>query len=360
MAGGWFIWAFRDAVSKAGYYSTGKMARSYYERLAKEIYSACENGFLTCNLSGFSFSPFLPPWNQTHTATFLFSLPKVIVSLIRFDEIFVGSFPSKGPASYIALAETITHERAVPIAENNQFTLQGWAFAFHGDITVRIVDTDGKPLRHTFIGLVSDDVYNYYKSKNDRVPETARRARFRIVVPCAPKECDNLFIQFNKEEVEIKLPLTESLPLIAEQRGDDINFVIDSAIMSSSVQFAPARKLSLAKSDILSRIAIAYQTLIPILLFLSLIIAMGVGALAGRKNHFEEYQKLRMLIIAVCAVGISSLVFVLALIDATSFPATHTNYLAPLYPLLILAVFLTLSFFRTVWQKKISYQPVTK
>jgi hypothetical protein len=57
IAGGWFMWAFREAVSWAGYYNPlnytgtgvpGQESRQYYQRLAKEINQACDKGLLTC------------------------------------------------------------------------------------------------------------------------------------------------------------------------------------------------------------------------------------------------------------------------------------------------------------------------
>ena len=48
LAGGWFIWAFRDAVALAGYYQSPSDAKNFYTELANEVNAACENGILTC------------------------------------------------------------------------------------------------------------------------------------------------------------------------------------------------------------------------------------------------------------------------------------------------------------------------
>jgi hypothetical protein len=47
-AGGWFIWAFRDAVGSAGHYASPAEADRYYRRLADEIHAACAAGRLSC------------------------------------------------------------------------------------------------------------------------------------------------------------------------------------------------------------------------------------------------------------------------------------------------------------------------
>ena len=55
--GGWFIWAFRDSVSVAGYYASGAKARSFYVRLANEIDAACASGKIHCFNKGHTLSP---------------------------------------------------------------------------------------------------------------------------------------------------------------------------------------------------------------------------------------------------------------------------------------------------------------
>ena len=42
------MWALRDAVAAAGYYSSGKFPEEYYLRLAQEIDNACSKGRLDC------------------------------------------------------------------------------------------------------------------------------------------------------------------------------------------------------------------------------------------------------------------------------------------------------------------------
>jgi hypothetical protein len=54
---GWFIWAFRDAVSAAGDYTSGAKARSFYLQLATEIDTACTAGTIRCRPKGHTLSP---------------------------------------------------------------------------------------------------------------------------------------------------------------------------------------------------------------------------------------------------------------------------------------------------------------
>jgi len=48
LAGGWFVWALRDAVAASGYHRSADTARNFYVRLAKEVNDACDTGRLSC------------------------------------------------------------------------------------------------------------------------------------------------------------------------------------------------------------------------------------------------------------------------------------------------------------------------
>jgi hypothetical protein len=48
IAGGWFVWAFRDAVAAAGHHHSAQSARQFYERLALEVNDACDSHTLNC------------------------------------------------------------------------------------------------------------------------------------------------------------------------------------------------------------------------------------------------------------------------------------------------------------------------
>jgi hypothetical protein len=54
---GWFIWALRDSISVAGYYTSGAKARSFYVKLADQIDAACAAGKIHCRPKGHTLSP---------------------------------------------------------------------------------------------------------------------------------------------------------------------------------------------------------------------------------------------------------------------------------------------------------------
>ncbi len=48
IGGNWMMWAFRDAVFLAGYHTSASQAAKFYEKVAAEVNTACDNGFLSC------------------------------------------------------------------------------------------------------------------------------------------------------------------------------------------------------------------------------------------------------------------------------------------------------------------------
>lgn len=71
MAGGWFMWALRDAVAHYGYYDNAVDADTYYQRLANEVEAACQSGALTCRNGWLALIPQMAPeqWRQAPKAT---------------------------------------------------------------------------------------------------------------------------------------------------------------------------------------------------------------------------------------------------------------------------------------------------
>jgi hypothetical protein len=92
IAGGWFVWAFRNAVSEQGYYASPAKASAYYRRLGDEIQAACDAGRLVC--SG-SWIPLMPPIPPTQLAL----IPARVVAAIARLTLFqrpesLGALPS--------------------------------------------------------------------------------------------------------------------------------------------------------------------------------------------------------------------------------------------------------------------------
>jgi hypothetical protein len=65
IAGGWFMWALRDAVAKTGHHSSPTEAASFYRTLADEVSAACDEGLLICSSFMMPLIPHIPSQQWT-------------------------------------------------------------------------------------------------------------------------------------------------------------------------------------------------------------------------------------------------------------------------------------------------------
>lgn len=113
--GGWFVWAFRDAVSSAGYYEDGRKAENYYTELANEINSLCDEKKLNCLEERNSMSP---PFRTEYIKPLFDALIESGEIVLRFGKLSPGSdATSIGNAELMVLFQKVTLENIVPIEE---------------------------------------------------------------------------------------------------------------------------------------------------------------------------------------------------------------------------------------------------
>lgn len=112
IGGGWFMWALREAVSRAGYHSSGKRAMAYYGRVAREIDAACTEGKLECLPARASM---MAPWRQQFNRPFLETMAKAVPFFSSFTGIAASPAPSRGSQESLALFRDLTHDRLAPI-----------------------------------------------------------------------------------------------------------------------------------------------------------------------------------------------------------------------------------------------------
>ena len=77
----WFMWALRSATAAAGHYSTAREARAFYDRLAREVNAACDDGRLACRPSSNSLLPPLRWRDLTSASEAAYSMITMVVTL---------------------------------------------------------------------------------------------------------------------------------------------------------------------------------------------------------------------------------------------------------------------------------------
>ncbi|MBP6307217.1 MAG: hypothetical protein KA334_00745, partial [Opitutaceae bacterium] len=111
IAGGWFMWALRDAVAATGHTHSAKEALAFYKRIAAEVNQSCAEGRLA---AGPPRSGMLPPWRTGQTQ----ALASTFVEFADFFASFRGfnahSPASMGDTSSLQLFHRMTRERLSP------------------------------------------------------------------------------------------------------------------------------------------------------------------------------------------------------------------------------------------------------
>jgi hypothetical protein len=79
LAGGWFLWIFREAAAAAGHMQSAPEADAYFARIASEIDGACARGELRCHPV---LLPFLHPHAETWAPWLWDSLGEVATSMV--------------------------------------------------------------------------------------------------------------------------------------------------------------------------------------------------------------------------------------------------------------------------------------
>ncbi len=97
--GGWWIWALRDAVQLAGHYRSGAAALAFYERLAREINEACDDGRLSCLPPRATLAP---PFRWHYLRDALSPAARLTGMLVCLGCGSVGSPPSIGTDTALA------------------------------------------------------------------------------------------------------------------------------------------------------------------------------------------------------------------------------------------------------------------
>jgi hypothetical protein len=109
-AGGWFMWALRDAVADAGGYKDPRDAIAFYRRMAAEINLACRKGQLTCRYSPFSQ---LPPAISENVTKTLSALSDVMARISLVTPLPLDPAASEGGSVPIYLAASFLRVKMI-------------------------------------------------------------------------------------------------------------------------------------------------------------------------------------------------------------------------------------------------------
>ena len=320
--GGLFVWALRQSVQQAGYYSDSKKAADYYRKLANEVNSACDKKLLQC---GPKRSSLMPPLRREH----LEKIPSTFIQGIKLISTFADTraqlYPSP-PTSPEALELIRNITRCIISPPSvKQVTVRGWVFR-PGDeaVDVKII-SDSNDV--TIERLEGKDVVKHF---NDN---SARNSRFQI----------NATYHYTCKLVfSIKeRPLAESIlnerPLSFKIHDMKTLFFIDS---SSEININPLAQLDYVtffRINILNRIEDIYSKYFRYFGIISLICYFYTLYLLIRRKVTSLFLINSSILLAIIAR-----LLLISLIHVTSFPAVNVLYLSPVYPIMLIFMCLTI------------------
>lgn len=317
MGGGWFVWAFRDAVAAAGRYESAKTAADYYRRVAAEVNGACEDGRLVCGPERASLTP---PWGNRYLLPLTGSFKKGAVALARFDGFSAASAPSTGPDELLEIFRDMTGGR---LSSDGTFRVAGWAFSPGSPMEISVRDKKGEMISEGVKFLDSPDVYDHFFLKEGKAFPNARKARFFITAHCAA----GCYLYIKKGGAIVERTRFDDLKT---RRTPDLYLTIDSV----NNGFPEQTKLRGVKERILTEIAGVYRRAVPILSILALAAYLAGTALCIRNRELTAFYVLSTALVMAVVIRL----LILAMIDISSFPAMNTAYLSPAYPLLLMSI----------------------
>ncbi|MBF0518273.1 MAG: hypothetical protein HQK92_00950 [Nitrospirae bacterium] len=337
--GGWFLWAFRGAVARAGYYTSARNALNFYELLAHEVNDLCDRKVLDCSQSRETLMPPIWKYGLTDFIKSFFTAGTTAfnnISRITPDE-FENSY---GDTKLLNVFQTITNSRIYP--DTGSVRVRGWAFKKGSpQLQVKLKSIAANPYAFpcafqpiNFQRLDSSDIVAVLKEPS------ADGSRFEIYTQfhsyCALAFYDNSSVLVAETPIINLRDRIKTYDKSVKVQIDIVNF--------DSYAYDLIKDIPSLKYHVLNLIAEIYHSIFPYLC-LTALLCYFINLLIFRK--FSILFCLNTILL----IGIISRLMLLSIIDVTSFPAIDNIYLSPaivllcmFVPLSIMDVFLKIPF----------------
>jgi hypothetical protein len=308
-AGGWFMWALRDGVASLGYYKNPIRVAEYYERLAKEIHSACNKGALKCIKNPIPFIPRI-------TKEAIQSIPGKIIEAISLTiykkQVPLTAGPSWGPISKMeTIQDFLGNPRIVPPYQS-KLQVAGWFYASQEKwISLNCYDNNSKK-NISIVREASPDIAKHFNDAK------AKYQRFSFVL----NDFENCSLSFSNSEIkEIQLNnLLKAQNKNLKYADGHIYFDYFQVANLKQVKWLNFKQLMI---DLYSSISLYLFVIGSLSTVLSLLTVIYL-----RRNATD------LMIIAACLwVLYYSRIAIVVMVDVTSFPGINHLYLLPAFPL---------------------------
>jgi hypothetical protein len=331
---GWFIWAFRQAVAAAGHYSSARDAFAFYERLAAEINTACDDGRIACLASR---ATLMPPFRGQFIEETVLNAPRLGNILLDSGKGEIGAPPSDGPQSLLDRFADLVG----PLSGATQpfVVLRGKSTTAAGLFDIFIRDRDVAPFRAAVRTMPLTETAS---------PQSSRAIEFELTTDCLRPSCE-LVVRWAANERTFPIEsLMAGLAVAATDMELTMSMPTASAIPSASVMRRD-RLLDIARA--VTKIYAGGMSA------LAAMAVLGIFAAIALQRFIMLPHGIVALALA-CFTAVATRIALLAYLDVTSFPAANLSYLSSASPFLL--IFVVLGFYlivqvamayRTKWRR---------
>ena len=336
--GGFYLWAFRDAVRGLGYYRSASASQEYLNRLANEVNQACANGTLDCLPPRQTVTPvwhmeYLPPFlNAAKRALFLvfkFAPPSAELAKLRS---FCEHQPF--PKGLLPLLDTL-----YPCAEPGQMTtITGWAFSPAGEVSLEVLAPNGAQLQPFKLEKMASPELAGEAVRLGISAPGIENARFTLQLSPLPAPDTQLALKTGGQTLAVLDAATGKTRSQTKEIYFHIESINNRRELVSNRQATP---VLLFRLQILTLLNGLYRIVFPVLALGALTVLpllLWRGWRAGKASR----QSLSCLTALLALTGLVSRFGLIALVDTTSFEAVTLWYLSPAYVLLICFCWLSL------------------
>jgi hypothetical protein len=330
-AGGWFVWALRDAVARKGYYESPVRAAEFYDNISKEIETACNSGAIKCRTNPIPLMPNI-------TMTQLKELPGKTVEALKLAMVQLPVSATGGaswdPLDQLQKTRLFLGSPYTTLAPSEQrIEISGWFYSTSRDWIVLNCSIGVSKIKRDIDRRSSPDIAEYFKDPN------ANFQRFSINVT-GDEECSISTNSLPSNNFPIKALLEKS----GFKVGENGTLYVERILQTNNYS---AQHLPLKLKNSLVNF---YKIIIPFLVLTGAFVYFVnlIFILIGRVAITDYF---------IVSTAMWCLFFfrilLLVLVDISSFPSINGLYMSAAFPILCLAAFLSL---QLMFANKIKYQ----
>jgi hypothetical protein len=316
MAGGWLMWALRDAVALAGHYDSPQDASAYYARMAHEIDAACDSRRIPCSAPRHTFAP---PLEIADIGPLAHSMVDALSMLSRVEAQPIAPLTSPGdPAKLAAWQKGLGRVAPPAHAQAAGLSVSGWV-STRSEPSLEIADAPGRAGAPVSCSAAPDvDTFMRSSGRGDMV-----NRRFTFSTPCVGADC-RLVVRAG--DVTTELPLAGLAPGPGHAgAGVTLNFDSVSRYDGGPSGRGPGEAL---KYEIVDAEARVLGIVFPVL-WVTALVGLGMHLLFNRRERSSNAVATLAL---SCLAAVLTRAFITAYLDVSSWThAVNHVYLAPAY-----------------------------